>query len=190
MNFEAQQFEELLSDSSVSTLDISVMSGPPDECFVCSTGVGMDHLCINLAEFQAMAIKNPEEKFEFFDQPINEQEQNDQIVEYADEGPLENEPADLSIIDDLEESVGYVTQLLETPPRIQSRPRRSSTPRRRRSLTFEEFLENLVDDSRSFEDMELMINNDDGINNNEDAVAAINEPMANIDISHDSAMEI
>ena len=69
------------------------------------------------------------------------------VIVYEDEGS-EPEEAELSIIDDLEDSVGYQTQQLETPPRAPRPPRRrSSTPnRRRRSLTFDEFIQNLMND--------------------------------------------
>lgn len=143
------------------TLNISSMSAPEEECFVCSNGSKINHLCLNIAEFNNLAIadkeqKNEENEFIFHNQEEPMEEIEDQIVEYSLEGEEDPEEADLSIISYLEESQGYQTNL-HTPPRPARPQRRSSTPditRSRRALSFDEFIENLVDDNQEMPGLE------------------------------------
>ena len=140
------------SEESISnSIDCSLMSGPASSCQICELGYEIHHICIDVAQlnFQRLTL---EEEFQIF--PANEIEElaYEEVIEYNEEGEEDIEEADLSTIDDLEESIGYVTRTFETPPRrLAPQRRRSSTPdptrSRNSSITFDEFIENLIDDS-------------------------------------------
>ena len=148
------------TNSSISLVDVSIMSDPPTKCEVCQFNLDIKHLCIPLEEFKSMAVTDSNKdneaskesnnnEFVFFNVPAINSSEDEVPIVYADEGSLEDSPAELSLIADLEESVGYHTRALETPPRQPQAPRRrSSTPVRRRSLTFDEFIQNLMDDEQ------------------------------------------
>ena len=150
---------------SESSINISEMSGVEETCFVCDHGMGINHLCINLEAFRNLAIvdqntedteENQNNDFVFNNADAIEEMEAEELVVYNLEGEEEHEPADLSIISYMEESQGYLTNL-QTPPNRP--PRRSSTPdvtRARRALSFDEFIENLVDDSIEMPGLEQM----------------------------------
>ena len=139
------------SEESISnSIDCSLMSGPASSCEICELKYDIHHICIDVAQlnFQRLTL----EEFQIF--PENEIEDlvYEEVIEYNDEGEEDIEEADFSTIDDLEESIGYVTRTFETPPRrMPPQRRRSSTPdptrSRNSSITFHEFIENLIDDS-------------------------------------------
>ena len=145
---------------SESSINISEMSGVEESCFVCQHGMGINHLCINLEAFRNLAIADEEtdqnNDFVLHNAESIEEMEAEEIIEYNLEGEEEHEPADLSIISYMEESQGYLTNI-QTPP--MRPPRRSSTPdvtRARRALSFDEFIENLVDDSIEMPGLEQM----------------------------------
>lgn len=138
-------------NTSEESIDCSLMSGPASSCQICELGYEIHHICIDVAQlnFQRLTLQ---EEFQIF--PANEIEElaYEEVIEYNEEGEEDIEEADLSTIDDLEESIGYVTRTFETPPRrLAPQRRRSSTPdptrSRNSSITFDEFIENLIDDS-------------------------------------------
>ena len=138
------------SESSSNSIDCSLMFGPSSSCEICELGYEINHICIDVAQlnFQRLTLQ---EEFQIF--PTNEIEDlvYEEVIEYNDEGEEDIEE-DFSTIDDLEESIGYVTRTFETPPRrMPPQRRRSSTPdptrSRNSSITFHEFIENLIDDS-------------------------------------------
>ena len=138
-------------NTSESSIDCSLMSGPASSCEICELGYEINHICADVAQLNFQRLKLQEE-FQIF--PENEIEDlvYEEVIEYNDEGEEDIEEADFSTIDDLEESIGYVTRTFETPPRrMPPQRRRSSTPdptrSRNSSITFDEFIENLIDDS-------------------------------------------
>ena len=146
-----------LSTSSQESLDYSIMSGPSETCEICSLGYKIDHLCldVNKLNFNRLSL----EDFQLFPARQMEELEYEEVVEYNDEGEEDIVEAELSIIDDLEESNGYITLNYQSPPRRLAPPRRrSSTPdparSRRSSITFDEFLENLIDDSMDMPGLE------------------------------------
>lgn len=151
---------------SETSINISEMSGVEENCFICENGMEINHLCINLDAFRNLAIADEENQngdFVFNNNNAIEEMEAEEIIEYNLEGEEEDVPADLSIISYMEESQGYETNL-QTPP--MRPPRRSSTPdvtRARRALSFEEFIDNLVDDSIEMPGLEQMpvLENDD-----------------------------
>ena len=138
-----------LSSSSEKSLDYSVMSGPSETCEICSFGFKIDHICmdVNKLNFNRLSL----EEFQLFPPRQMEELEYEEIVEFNDEGEQDIVEAELSIIDDLEESNGYITLTYQSPRQLAPARRRSSTPdptrSRRSSITFDEFLENLMDDS-------------------------------------------
>ena len=137
---------------SENSINISEMSGIEEQCFICENGMGINHLCINLEDFRNIAISDSnQEEFELFPPRQMEELEYEEIVEFNDEGDQDIVEAELSIIDDLEESNGYITLTYQSPRQLAPVRRRSSTPdptrSRRSSITFDEFLENLMDDS-------------------------------------------
>ena len=145
------------SRSSEESLDLSIMSGPSETCEICSFGFNIDHICldVNQLNFNRLSLQD----FQLFPARQMEELDYEEVIEYNDEGEQDIVEAELSIIDDLEESNGYITLNFQSPPRQLAPPRRrSSTPdptrSRRSSITFDEFLENLMDDSMDMPGLE------------------------------------
>ena len=147
------------AESSAAEINLSMMSGPPEKCEICQYKLDINHICIPVEEFKSMAFndftkdnedskESTNNEFIHFNVPAINSSDDESPIVYADEGDFDDSPPELSIIEDLEESIGYQTRALETPPRAPRPPRRrSSTPnRRRRSLTFDEFIQNLMND--------------------------------------------
>ena len=176
-----------VSTESTSLVNVSILSEPAEECEFCKLGmdhfclplaefqrIGLVNKSqdfriyelssdesedeLPIAEFANMGLAHNDNNFKFYNQsPLSEQSSEDELIIYSEEGPEETEEANLSIIDDLEDSIGYQTRQLETPPRQPIARRRSSTPdvNRRRSLTFDQFIENLVDANEDFPGIDI-----------------------------------
>ena len=175
-----------VSTESTSLVDVSILSEPAEECEFCKLGmdhfclplaefqrIGLVNKSqdfriyelssdesedeLPIAEFANMGLVQKDNEFNFYNLSPSEQSTEDELKIYSEEGPEETEEPDLSIIEDLEDSIGYQTRQLETPPRHPIARRRSSTPdvNRRRSLTFDQFIENLVDANEDFPGIDI-----------------------------------